>query len=166
MLTGPPGPVFYYFKGYFMNAKFYDDYLLEVHQKTSNMDLKVVFAKKLSFSAGDVEMLIGVAPYKDSYVIGTESSLFSGHMQTFIFSGWYPLPLVKNFSYKLNISIYSNEKIKSTMIVEDLSDGPGSPTKFGEPQVLINPLEMKILEKKFKEVVENYNDRFNKIQTT
>ena len=135
-------------------VKYHNDYMREVMKKVSNTDTTIIYEKTMETDP-EVRFFIGVAPYKESFVIGTVNQILSGHLVPFVMGSalWYNMVQGQ----------YGEDKIlvHTKMVGKDLwcnADKDLEPSDKEFPFMMISALDYLYLQKRFKEIVKEYQE--------
>jgi hypothetical protein len=141
-------------------ARYYKDWLLEVKGQVANTNTIVVLTTSVEVEGEQpIEIFIGIPTYKKGFLMGEESSIFSGHMSSFtpedcnnLYYNW------RYHTYRFNGPKYENITLQTffedgeVYVKVDVSDLDEPNFKNIEKQLLLTRLDIMFLNKKREEI--------------
>jgi hypothetical protein len=123
--------------------------------------ISIIFTKKFETDLGLVTLYFGVAPYKNEIMIGTDYQYEKGGMYELRYQDdiWYTLLVPGMYQTYTKIMLYAEIDTNRNLIGYFGEDLPMFKSQFDEsikPQVILTPIEMKLLINELKKDKEVY----------
>jgi hypothetical protein len=127
--------------------------------------ISIIFTKTFETDQGPTTLYFGVAPYKNEIMIGTDYQYEKGGMYELMYQDniWYTLMVSGNYGASNKLMIYTEVDDNKNLIGYFGIDLPVSTKDFSvdiKPQILLTPIEMKLLVNELKKDRQIYLDYF------
>ena len=130
--------------------------------------ISIIFTKKFDTDIGPATLYFGVAPYKNEIMIGTDYQYEKGGMYELMYQNniWYTLMVPSMYGTYTKIMIYFEVDSNRNLIGYFGEDLPMVKSQFDDsikPQVILTPIEMKLLVAELKKDRKIYLEYFNEL---
>jgi hypothetical protein len=127
--------------------------------------ISIVLTKKFETDQGQVTLYFGVAGYKNEIMIGTDIQYEKGGMYELRYQGdlWYNLLVPEMYQSSNHVLLYTEIDEARNLIGYFGKDLPIFKSQFDEsikPQVILTPVEIKLLVNELKKDKEIYMEYF------